>query len=263
MCLIVLAFDYHPGYRLIMGANRDEYRNRPTDPACFWSDAPHVLAGRDRVAGGTWLGVTTGGKVAAITNYRDPRQQLIHPPSRGNLTAGFLKNRMLTAGEFQGVLNRDGQLYDGFNLLYGTGNELFYFTNRGGSSGRITPGVHGLSNHLLDTGWPKVIVAKSRLSEIVQQTEIDPEEIFSALSDPAPFEDRLLPDTGIGQERERLLSPVFIEGENYGTRSTTVLLVDRNGGVTFIERSFDHLRKTAATERYRFQVEISANEHNL
>lgn len=254
MCLIVFAYDCHPVYSLILGANRDEYRNRPTEPACFWSDAPYLLAGRDKVAGGTWLGVTTSGKLAAITNYRDPRQQLIHPPSRGNLVAGFLKNRMMAAEGFQGVLNHDGQLYDGFNLLYGTSENLFYFTNRGGSSGRITPGIHGLSNHLLDTGWPKVTVAKSRLSEIVKQTNIEPEEIFAALSDPAPFEDRLLPDTGIGLERERLLSPIFIEGEGYGTRSTTVLLIDRNGGVTFRERSFDRLRKVSATERYDFQI---------
>jgi uncharacterized protein with NRDE domain len=260
LCLIAFAYDCHPVYRLILGANRDEYRNRPTDPACFWSDAPHVLAGRDRVAGGTWLGVTTGGRLAAITNYRDPRRQLMHPPSRGNLVAGFLKNRMITTEEFQGVLNRDGQLYDGFNLLYGTSKELFYFTNRGGSSGRITPGVHGLSNHLLDTGWPKVMVAKSRLDAIVQQAKVDPEEIFSALSDPAPFEDRLLPDTGIGQERERLLSPVFIEGESYGTRSTTVLMIDRSGGLTFMERSFDHLREASTIRRYSFQVEIPTDE---
>jgi uncharacterized protein with NRDE domain len=256
MCLIVFAYDCHPVYSLILGANRDEYRNRPTEPACFWSDAPYLLAGRDKVAGGTWLGVTSSGKLAAITNYRDPRQQLIHPPSRGNLVAGFLKNRMMAAEEFQGVLNHDGQLYDGFNLLYGTSENLFYFTNRGGSSGRITPGIHGLSNHLLDTGWPKVTVVKSRLSEIVKQTNIEPEEIFAALSDPAPFEDRLLPDTGIGQERERLLSPIFIEGEGYGTRSTTVLLIDRSGGVTFRERSFNGLRKASATERYGFQAEI-------
>ena len=255
MCLIVFAYNCHPVYRLILGANRDEFRDRPTDPARFWSDAPHLLAGRDNVAGGTWLGVTTDGKLAAITNYRDPRQQVADPPSRGNLVAGFLQNPLMTPEEFQGVLNRDGERYNGFNLLYGTGHELHYFTNRGGSSGPVTPGIHALSNHLLDTRWPKVAAARSRLEAIVQQTEIDPEQMFAALSDPAPFADGLLPDTGVGPERERILSPIFIDDERYGTRSTTVLLIDRTERVTFVERTFDRSRMTSATERHTFLIQ--------
>lgn len=256
--MIVFAYDYHPRYRLILGANRDEYRDRPTDPARFWGDVPHLLAGRDRSAGGTWLGVTTDGKVAAVTNYRDPRRQVLDPPSRGGLVAGYLQEGAVTPEEFQGVLNRDGRLYDGFNLLYGSGNELFYFTNRGGSSGPVTPGIHALSNHLLDTRWPKVTAARSRLETIVRQTSVEPEEIFAALSDPAPFAAGLLPDTGVGPERERLLSPIFIEDEGYGTRSTTVLLIDRMGLVTFVERTFDRSRVTSTTERYDFRIEAQA-----
>jgi uncharacterized protein with NRDE domain len=254
MCLIVFAHDCHPVYRLILGANRDEYRDRPTDRAGFWSDAPHLLAGRDRLAGGTWLGVTRGGKVAAITNYRDPRRHYSGSLSRGNLVAGFLRDQMLSPAEFLGVLTRDGESYDGFNLLYGTVNELHYFTNRGGSSGPVTPGIHALSNHLLDTRWPKAAAARSRLEAIVPQTDIDPEQIFAALSDPAPFAAGLLPDTGVGPERERLLSPIFIDDETYGTRSTTVLLVARTGLVTFIERTFDRSRRTSATERHGFRI---------
>lgn len=254
MCLIVFAYNCHPVYRLILGANRDEFRDRPTDPSRFWSDAPHVLAGRDKVAGGTWLGVTTDGKVAAVTNYRDPQQQIVDPPSRGNLVAGFLKNPLITAAEFQGVLTRDGERYDGFNLLYGSGTELHYFTNRGGSSGPLTPGVHALSNHLLDTRWPKAAAAKSRLETIVQRTDIDPEQIFAALSDPAPFADDLLPDTGIGPERERLLSPIFIEDAVYGTRSTTVLLIDRSDRVTFVERTFDCSHMAPTTVHHNFPI---------
>ena len=255
MCLIVFAFNCHPVYSLIMGANRDEFRDRPTDPAGFWSDAPHILAGRDKQAGGTWLGVTTDGRLAAITNYRDPRRQVVDPPSRGKLVANFLNDTMVTPEEFHGILSRDGQLYDGFNLLYGTSNELYYFTNRGGSSGPITPGIHGLSNHLLDSRWPKVTVAKSRLEAIVQHKNVDPEQIFAALSDPAPFADGLLPDTGVGPERERLLSPIFIADEGYGTRSTTVLLIERSGCVTFIERTFDRSRTTPATQHYSFRIQ--------
>lgn len=255
MCLIAFAYDCHPLYRLILGANRDEYRDRPTDPARFWGDAPHLLAGRDRVAGGTWLGVTTGGKLAAVTNYRDPFRQVAHLPSRGGLVTGFLQDAMMTPEEFRGTLNRDGGGYNGFNLLYGTVTELFYFTNRGGSSGPVTPGIHALSNHLLDTRWPKAAAARSRLEAVVQQTNIDPEQIFASLSDPAPFAARMLPDTGVGPERERILSPIFINDEGYGTRSTTVLLIDRMECVTFIERTFDRSRATPATERYSFRIE--------
>lgn len=252
MCLIVFAYACHPAYRLILGANRDEFRDRPTDPARFWSDAPHLLAGRDKVAGGTWLGVTTAGKVAAITNYRDPRHHVAGSPTRGNLVAGFLQNPLMTPAEFEGVLIRDGERYNGFNLLYGTADELHYFTNRGGSSGPVSPGIHAISNHLLDTRWPKTTAARSRLEAIVQQTEIDPEQMLAALSDPAPFADCQLPDTGVGPERERLLSPIFIDDERYGTRSTTVLLVDRTGRVTFVERTFDRSRMTSATVRHTF-----------
>lgn len=254
MCLIVFAYDCHPVYRLILGANRDEFRDRPTDPCRFWGDAPHLLAGRDRLAGGTWLGVTTGGKLAAVTNYRDPRQAVVSVLSRGNLVAGFLKDRQMTPAEFLGVLTRDGECYDGFNLLYGSAGELHYFTNRGGSSGPVTPGIHALSNHLLDTRWPKAAAARSRLEAIVPQTDIDPEQILAALSDPAPFAAGLLPDTGVGPERERLLSPIFIDDEAYGTRSATVLLIDRTGRVTLVERSFDRSRRTPATVRHSFRI---------
>lgn len=254
MCLIVFAYNCHPEYRLILGANRDEYRDRPADAACFWPDAPHILAGRDRRAGGSWLGISTSGKLAAVTNYRDPTRQLTDPPSRGGLVAGFLKDQSLSAEELQHTLNRDGRHYDGFNLLYGTIENLHYFTNRGGSSGPVSSGLHGISNHLLDTRWPKLTVGRSRLKDLLQYNRIDPEKIFEALSDSTPFAYRVLPDTGIGPERERLLSPIFITDESYGTRSTTVLLVDRDGGVTFIERTFDHTRTILTAQRYSFRV---------
>lgn len=253
MCLIVFAHDCHPLYRLILGANRDEFRDRTAEPARFWEDVPHLLAGRDKLAGGTWMGVTTNGKLAAVTNYRDPYQQVVDPPSRGSLVTAFLKNPIMTASEFQGIISRDGQRYDGFNLLFGSADKLYYFTNRGGSSGPIKPGVHGLSNHLLDTGWPKVTVAKSRLGALLQHAQVDPEQIFAALSDPSPFADGRLPDTGVGPERERLLSPIFIEGELYGTRSTTVLLIDRNDRLTFLERTFDRSGTAVTTLCYNFR----------
>ena len=253
MCLIVFANNHHPHYRLVLGANRDEYRDRPTDPAGYWADHPQVLAGRDRQAGGTWLGVTRDGKVAAVTNYRDPRQQTVDPPSRGRLVADYLTGTMDIAA-FQSLLNRDGDIYDGFNLLYGTVDQLYYFTNRGGSSGPIQAGIHALSNHLLDTRWPKVLVARKRLETTLAMTAFEPDDIFTALADPAPFADTLLPDTGIGLERERGLSPLFIEGSVYGTRSTTVVLIDRDNHVTFRERCFDDHHQVTADTQFEFRI---------
>lgn len=239
MCLIAFALDCHPRYCLVLMANRDEFSDRGTDRAAFWHDAPHLLAGRDQLAGGTWLGVTRGGKIAAVTNYRDPRQQVKDSPSRGLLVSNFLRDEHMTPTNLNAHLQRHGNSYDGFNLIYGTVHELHYFTNRGGSSGPVGPGIHGLSNHLLDTRWPKLLEAKARLRKILLEDTPRIDELFLAMTDPTPFADELLPDTGIGPEFERFLSPIFINGARYATRSTSVLLVDRNGMVTFCEQSHD------------------------
>jgi len=191
------------------------------------------------MAGGTWLGVTTSGKLAAVTNYRDPRIQVTDPPSRGMLVADYLRDETMTPADLRAYLVSRGNAYDGFNLVYGTMSELHYFTNRGGSSGPITPGIHALSNHLLDTRWPKLVEARNRLEAILQQDEPTVAELFQAMADPAPFADELLPDTGIGPEFERFLSPIFIRGERYATRSSSVLLVSYNGEVTLCEQNHD------------------------
>lgn len=239
MCLIAFALDRHPEYPLVLMANRDEFRQRGTESAAFWPDAPQVLAGRDRQAGGTWLGITTGGKLAAVTNYRDPRQQVVDPPSRGGLVADYLRDETMTAADLTARLQRSGDRYDGFNLLYGTIDELHYFTNRGGSSGPVSAGIHGLSNHLLDTRWPKLVEAKARLDRLLRQSDVRPAELLKAMADPSPFADELLPDTGIGPEFERFLSPIFINGESYATRSTTAILVSRSREVSFCEQNHD------------------------
>jgi uncharacterized protein with NRDE domain len=200
------------------------------------------------------MGVTTTGKFAAVTNYRDPRNRIVDSPSRGKLVSAYLLETSLTPEVYQSTLIRDGRQYNGFNLMFGTIDKLNYFTNRGNSSGLITPGIHGISNHLLDSRWPKVNVAKSRLDAIVQHDNFDPEEILLALSDPVPFADNLLPDTGVGLERERMLSPLFIDSEDYGTRSSTVVLAGRDGKVTFIERTFNQGTGTSPTQSYNFQL---------
>ena len=253
MCLIAFAIHSHPRYRLVLVANRDEFRDRGVAPAGYWPDAPHVLAGRDLLAGGTWLGVTTAGKVAAVTNYRDARQQVTDPPSRGRLVADYLLDEAMTPADLQAYLERHGDEFDGFNLLYGDWRELHYFTNRGGSSGPVAAGVHGLSNHLLDTRWPKVAVARDRLAGLLTLPVLDPAELARLLADPFPFADELLPDTGIGPERERFLSPLFINGDVYATRSTTVLLVEQDGTVTLVEQGHD---RPAPPRHFTFRLPL-------
>lgn len=213
-----------------------------------------MLAGRDGQAGGTWLGVTTDGRFAGITNYRDPQQPLGIFPSRGQLVADYLAECNGNPDSFHLRLAAERNRYDGFNLIYGTFNQLNYCTNRGGSSGPIPPGLHTLSNHLLDSRWPKTVSARERLEQITVAAHVDPDAVFSALSDPQPFADGQLPDTGIGLERERLLSPLFIEGTEYGTRSTTVLLIEHSGDVTYCERCYDAAHEVTSDRTYTFRI---------
>jgi uncharacterized protein with NRDE domain len=255
MCLIALAFDCHPRYRLVMAANRDEYFVRPTAPARFWKDSPQLLAGRDLQSGGTWLGVTTTGRLAAVTNYREP-QQIKHPRgSRGKLAADYLVGTM-TPETYLETLRIEADDYQGFNLIVGDKDGLFHFSNRGGEASRITPGIHGLSNSLLNTPWPKVVAAREGLARLLRSNEPELEGLFQLLSDAAPFPDASLPDTGIGIERERLLSSLFIAGSDYGTRSSTIILIDRDDSVTFHEHSFNsrHQLSNSVVHTFRQQA---------
>jgi uncharacterized protein with NRDE domain len=237
MCLIVFALNRHPEYRLVLAANRDEYLDRPTAEAGFWEDDERVLAGRDLRSGGTWLGVTRDGRLAAVTNYRDPAHQVDSPLSRGLLAADYLRQRP-GLSDFTERLESEGKRYNGFNLIFGYLDDLWYASNRGVPAGPVHDGIHGLSNHLLDTPWPKVIRAKERMAKIVSGGRVDPDELFALMADNTVFPDDQLPRTGVPLERERQLSPLFIRGERYGTRSTTLLLVDRASRISFLERSF-------------------------
>ncbi len=228
MCLIAIAYKAHPHYPLIVAANRDEFRQRPTERAHFWPDAPEILAGRDLRAGGTWLGITRKGRFAAITNYRDMRRTQPDGPSRGALVRDALEHDIDpgTTGE-----------YAGFNLLYGTVDSLRYHNNIDGRDEAVTPGIHGLSNAFLDTPWPKVVSAKQRMEALPDLPENElMKGLFDLLADDAKAPDDLLPDTGLPLELERSVSSIFIQSEGYGTRCSTVLLVDHVGNVYFEER---------------------------
>ena len=254
MCLILFAWKVHPNFPLVLAANRDEFHERPSAPADFWDDAPELLAGRDLRDGGTWLGITRRGRVAALTNYRNPASLKTGAPSRGMLVSDYLRGRENPDAYLEQIEPEAGR-FNGFNLLVGDPDQLYCFSNRGAREG-LQPGIYGLSNHLLNTLWPKVAQGKKALETLLQrENEPSPEALFALLADRTRSPDDRLPDTGIGLEWERLLSPLFIESPAYGTRSSTVLLIDRKGVVNFIERVFDSVADPWMTARFTFRIE--------
>lgn len=253
MCLILLAWRAHPDYPLVVAANRDEFFSRRTAAADFWDDAPDVLAGRDLEAGGTWLGVTRSGRFAALTNYRDPARNKAGAPSRGELVSRFL-----TSGQdpraYLSELESSADRYNGFNLVFGDLDVLWCFSNCGEGEQALAPGVYGLSNHLLDTPWPKVARGKSALNAALQALP-DEVPLFDLLRDDRIAPDDALPRTGVSLEWERLLSAAFVRSSQYGTRSATVLLRDLSGRVRFVEQGF--LPDASPGERREFAFTVS------
>jgi uncharacterized protein with NRDE domain len=238
MCLVLLALDCHPQYSLVLAANRDEFYDRPTAPAGFWSDVPQILAGRDLKAGGTWLGLDRRGRLAAVTNYRQGQREPVAGRSRGHLVSEFLFGDA-PAPDYLNRISREGDRYNGFNLLAGDASGMAYYSNREGWIRPLQPAIYGLSNHLLDTPWPKVIATKTAFGALLKSQAADlTASLFTLLANRDPARDEQLPSTGVGQEWERLLSSAFIASDHYGTRSTTVVLVGRDGRITFVERSF-------------------------
>lgn len=239
MCLILLAWRAHPEYPLVFAGNRDESYDRPSAAADFWKDDENVFGGRDLDKGGTWLGVARSGRFAAVTNYREglaARQPA--PRSRGELTAAFLR-RTTGPDDYVAEVAPHARQYGAFSLLVGDFERLYYLSNRGPAAAPVSPGVHGLSNHLIDTPWPKVRLGRERVSALLGvRGSALVDGLFEALADRAAAPDGDLPDSGVGTARERELSPAFIAGERYGTRASTVMLVDRDYRVTFAERSF-------------------------
>ncbi len=253
MCLILFAWRAHPEYRLIVAANRDEYFGRPTAPAGFWDDPPGILAGRDLEAGGTWLGITVQGRFAALTNYRNPADKKSIAPSRGGLVGDFLAATTKPEAYLAKIAER-AQEYNGFSLLVGDEDSLHFLSNRGDGVSRVKPGVHGLSNHLLDTPWPKVEKGKSRFAALLGKP-FDAEAMLGLLDDSQPAANHLLPSTGVSLEMEERLSAIRIAAAGgYGTRCSTVLCMGESGKIEFLERSYGEDGGTSGTIRYRFTV---------
>ena len=234
MCLIVLA--WRPGHPqpLLVAANRDEFYARPSQPLAEWPDAPGVIAGRDLQAGGTWLGVGPNGRFAALTNIRAPGQPE-GARSRGELPQAFLGGS-LTIAEFLQYLTEQSHHYSGFNLLLGDQQQLWHFNSRQRRATAVAAGVHGLSNADLNTPWPKLQWTKQALHDALQAPQ--PQALLELLANPTPAADADLPHTGVDPAVERLLSSTFIASPTYGTRASTVLIVNADGSRLLHERSF-------------------------
>jgi uncharacterized protein with NRDE domain len=240
MCLIFLASKTHPDLPLIVASNRDEFYARPTAPAGFWEEHPDVAGGRDLEHGGTWLGITRTGRLATITNYRDPAEFDRQGRSRGLLLKEYLTGDAPLPRFLEGI---DSDAYNGFNLLAGTPRQLYWHSNKSGEIRPLVAGIYGLSNHLLDTPWPKLVAGRTDFARVLAKTSgpellRDPEILFALLADDSPAPDESLPDTGIGLERERFLSARFLRSEIYGTRASSLLFVQANGDVQLFERRF-------------------------
>lgn len=238
MCLIVFSYKIHKTYKLILAANRDEFHNRSTSTATFWQEDSSILAGRDLKMMGTWFGITKKGKFAAITNYRDPSIVRDNGRSRGELASQFLQSTK-SPSDYLNELKTKKNLYNGFNLLLGDKDSIFYFSNMKKEYEEVQPGIHGLSNHLLNTDWPKIKKGKDFLAECSDESDVDSNCLFNFLKDEALPLDNELPNTGVRLEKERMLSPLFIRNEVYGTRSSTVLCINYQDNVHFEEKSYD------------------------
>lgn len=236
MCIIFLAVRQHEDYPLILLANRDEYRNRPTAPLNYWQESAQILAGKDLQGGGTWLGVNRSGKLAALTNIRNLAMHQPGRVSRGQIIKNYLVKEQ-NDEEYLTELARTPMHYNPYNLILGTIDHLFAYNNLEQKVETIPSGIHGLSNASLNTPWPKIIRGKQLLEQQIRK-RIDIEALFQIMQDEQRPEEGELPDTGIGLPYERYLSAIFLTAPKYGTRSTSIILMDNNHQIDFYERSY-------------------------
>lgn len=253
MCLIFFSLRDHSTYKLVVAANRDEFYSRRTAAAEHWPDHPGIIAGRDLEAGGTWMGMSRSGRISLITNYRDPKNIDPHAPSRGQLVSDFLAGKEQPE-DYLKRISQDGKRYNGFNLIVGNVDDLWYYSNYRDGVSDISAGLHGLSNHLLETPWPKVVRGKKKMADLLRLPVIHPDQLFDLLLDDGIASDENLPDTGIGLERERALSSMFIKTSGYGTRCSTVILVDKKDNALFSERVFDLTTFQHSERKFEFSI---------
>src|ERR1700733_16117415 len=237
MCLVLIAWRGAAKYPCVVAANRDELHSRPASPAHWWPSCPPILAGRDLLAGGTWLGMTRTGRFAALTTSRAPERRRPGTPSRGTLVASILMSGDSLERNLEHLRNVSAA-YNGFSLLFSDGERLAIYESARGSGRVLRPGIYGLSNHLPDTPWPKVQAAKSRLSSALGDLDRT-DAVLALLRDEAPSPEDQLPRTGVSLDWERLLSSAFVRAPDYGTRCSTVLRIDESRRACFDEWSWD------------------------
>jgi uncharacterized protein with NRDE domain len=236
MCLIAFNWVEHPVYKLVLVANRDEYFDRPTDSLRRWESG--MYAGRDRKAGGTWLGIHPNGRFAALTNYRDIPNEREGKRSRGDLIPGFI-NSPLTVSGYLDLLQTEKHQYNGFSLIVVEGTEMWYISNYQSEAIQVTPGVHGLSNALLDTPWAKVQRAKKNLEGLISAEFVGLDALGGLLQSRDYAPEAMLPSTGLDRQLERSVSAQFIRVEDYyGTVNTTALLWKYSGEVEILEQRY-------------------------
>lgn len=255
MCLIVVGWHAHPDYPLVVAANRDEFRARPASPAHWWIDAPDLLAGRDLEAGGTWMGISRSGRFAALTNYRDPSQRNSGRPSRGALVRAALENSADTLATLDDIA-RTSANHAGFNLLVSDGRQFGIHESTTGQVRLLDAGIYGLSNHVLDTAWPKVTRARDAFARALD-TLPDRGAFLALLRNTTRVPDQELPDTGVGLEWERRLSTEFIDAPAYGTRCSSLLTIDHAGKVCFTEWTWHAGGKLRGELTHRFAIDAS------
>lgn len=253
MCLLTFAWKTHPQYKLIFASNRDEFYQRNTAPAQYWNDYENVLAGRDLEAGGTWMGINTNGRFTALTNYRDVDNLKKQAPSRGVLTSNYLLESIAPKKYLETIYDNI-DAYNGFNLLTGTPEEIYYLSNYEHKIRKLQPGIYGLSNALLDSDWFKVNRLKTKFTEIIEQQDIQPQVLLDILHDSTKPNDDLVQQTGLPIERERMLSSIFIESPAYGTCSSAIILMDYNNVVSFSERIYNTSNGQTKEQNFSFKI---------
>lgn len=250
MCLVAVAWRAHPRYPLVIAGNRDELHQRPAAPAAWWDDAAHVFGGRDLVGGGSWLAMSRAGRFAVITNNPRRAPGPVPGPSRGQLVRDFVAGDR-PSGRFLDGVQVGAARYPGFCLLAGTPVQVRGFvTPRGGHAGRWTlpAGVTVVSNSPLEQPWPKVRYMESALARLLGADEVDPAQLFELL-------ERREPVRGAGEDDGHPASRLpFLVGETYGTRASTVVLVDAGGRCDFTERRFGPLGRPEGEVRERFEL---------
>ncbi|MBU3005245.1 NRDE family protein [Paraglaciecola arctica] len=252
MCILFVAVNQHKDYPLIIAANRDEFFNRPTAESHEWDPKQGIIAGKDLQAGGTWMGINKLGYIASLTNIRDPQRISDDAITRGALVTQFLQN---PDKQYQQKLRSSKNDYNGYNLLFGKWDQLAVYNNHLDQIQHLEDGYYGLSNASLNSPWPKINKGVSKLEEYCQDGhDINPEILFSLLLDKSLAADEDLPQTGIPLDWERRLSSIFILGKEYGTRSSTVLKVDKHQNVSWHERTYDNTASCTSSQSFHFSI---------